>query len=172
MTQRLRRTDNLLRHRISRNANEEDAARLTIADRAADMIAEFGGSWKFIGASICFSLFWIVFNSCSSSPSSRLRSVSLRPSQSRPRHGRGLAGAHHHDVAEPPGRKRPAPGRSRLSGEPEKRTSPHRSPAPFGEISRQPLAISAGGFREERAWRSAITCSPLPTDRETVPCAL
>ena len=56
MTHRLRRTDNLLRHRISRNANEIEAARLTMADRAADLIAEFGGSWKFIGASICFSL--------------------------------------------------------------------------------------------------------------------
>ncbi len=63
MTQRLRRTDNLLRHRISRNANEVEAAQLTLADRAADLIAEFGGSWKFIGASICFSLFWIAFNS-------------------------------------------------------------------------------------------------------------
>lgn len=63
MTQRLRRTDNLLRHRISRNVNEEEAARLTMADRAADKIAEFGGSWKFIGASIFFSLLWIFFNS-------------------------------------------------------------------------------------------------------------
>jgi len=63
LTHRLRRTDDLLRHRVSRNANELEAARLTVADRAADMIAEFGGSWKFIGASIAFSLFWIVFNS-------------------------------------------------------------------------------------------------------------
>jgi CRP/FNR family transcriptional regulator, cyclic AMP receptor protein len=63
ITQRLRRTDNLLRHRVSRNVNEEEAARLTIADRAADLIAEFGGSWKFIGASIAFSVIWIVLNS-------------------------------------------------------------------------------------------------------------
>jgi CRP/FNR family cyclic AMP-dependent transcriptional regulator len=63
MTQRLRRTDNLLRHRVSRNANEEDAAHLTLADRAADLIAEFGGSWKFIGASITFSLIWVLINS-------------------------------------------------------------------------------------------------------------
>jgi uncharacterized membrane protein len=62
LTHRLRRTDDLLRHRVSRNANEEEAARLTVADRAADLIAEFGGSWKFIGASIAFSLFWILFN--------------------------------------------------------------------------------------------------------------
>jgi uncharacterized membrane protein len=63
LTHRLRRTDDLLRHRVSRNANEEEQARLTVADRAADMIAEFGGSWKFIGASISFSLLWIAFNS-------------------------------------------------------------------------------------------------------------
>ena len=63
MTHRLRRTDNLLRHRISRNANEVEAAGLTMADRAADLIAEFGGSWKFIGVSISFSLFWIALNS-------------------------------------------------------------------------------------------------------------
>ncbi len=62
LTHRLRRTDDLLRHRVSRNANEEEAANLTVADRAADLIAEFGGSWKFIGASIAFSLLWIMFN--------------------------------------------------------------------------------------------------------------
>ncbi len=63
LTHRLRRTDDLLRHRVSRNANEEEAAHLTVADRAADLIAEFGGSWKFIGASIAFSLLWILLNS-------------------------------------------------------------------------------------------------------------
>lgn len=62
MIRRLRRTDELLRHRVSRNANEEDAANLTLADRAADKLAEFGGSWKFIGASIAFCLFWIAMN--------------------------------------------------------------------------------------------------------------
>jgi CRP/FNR family cyclic AMP-dependent transcriptional regulator len=63
LTDRLRRTDELLRSRVSRNANEEEKARLTVADRAADLIAEFGGSWKFIGASIALIIFWIVFNS-------------------------------------------------------------------------------------------------------------
>ena len=63
ITRRLRRTDDLLRHRVSRNANEEDAKNLTLADRAADQIARFGGSWKFIGASILFTLCWIAFNS-------------------------------------------------------------------------------------------------------------
>ena len=63
LTDRLRRTDDLLRSRVSRNANEEEAARSTVADKAADLIAEFGGSWKFIGVSIAIIIFWIVFNS-------------------------------------------------------------------------------------------------------------
>jgi uncharacterized membrane protein len=63
LTDRLRRTDELLRSRVSRNANEEDKARLTLSDRAADLIAEFGGSWKFIGASMGLIVFWIIFNS-------------------------------------------------------------------------------------------------------------
>ncbi|HEX7334491.1 MAG TPA: DUF1003 domain-containing protein [Pyrinomonadaceae bacterium] len=63
LTDRLRRTDDLLRSRVSRNANEEEEARLTLADRAADLIAEFGGSWKFIGVSIAVIVFWIVLNS-------------------------------------------------------------------------------------------------------------
>src|SRR5205814_7313421 len=60
---RLRRTDNLLSHRITRNVNEEEAARLTFADRAADLLAEFGGSWKFIGVAVGFSVCWIALNS-------------------------------------------------------------------------------------------------------------
>ncbi|HSD46575.1 MAG TPA: DUF1003 domain-containing protein [Pyrinomonadaceae bacterium] len=63
LTDRLRRTDELLRSRVSRNANEEEKARLTLADRAADMIAEFGGSWKFIIVSIVAIILWIVLNS-------------------------------------------------------------------------------------------------------------
>jgi uncharacterized membrane protein len=63
LTDRLRRTDELLRSRVSRNVNEEEQARLTVADRAADMIAEFGGSWKFILLSIAAIVFWIILNS-------------------------------------------------------------------------------------------------------------
>jgi CRP/FNR family transcriptional regulator, cyclic AMP receptor protein len=63
LTDRLRRTDELLRSRVSRNVNDEEKARLTLADRAADLIAEFGGSWKFIGVSIALIIFWIIFNS-------------------------------------------------------------------------------------------------------------
>src|SRR3982074_1880821 len=60
---RLRRTDRLLQQRVSRNVNEEQDKRMTIADRAADILAEFGGSWKFIGFAIGIIVSWIVFNS-------------------------------------------------------------------------------------------------------------
>src|SRR5256714_3405196 len=63
LTLRLRRTDELLRHRVSRNVNQEEQARLTMADRLADKIAEFGGSWKFIIFSIAFFGLWIAMNS-------------------------------------------------------------------------------------------------------------
>ena len=59
---RLRRTDELLQSRVSRNVNEEQEKRMTIADRMADMIAEFGGSWKFIGAAIGTIITWIAVN--------------------------------------------------------------------------------------------------------------
>src|SRR5256712_9785945 len=62
LTARLRRTDELLRHRVSRNVNQEEALRMSFADRAADRIAEFGGSWKFITAFLTFTLFWIFLN--------------------------------------------------------------------------------------------------------------
>ncbi len=63
LTDRLRRTDELLRGRVSRNANDEERARATVADRAADQIAEFGGSWKFIGATSIMIMVWIALNS-------------------------------------------------------------------------------------------------------------
>ena len=60
---RLRRTDKMLQQRVSRNVNEEEDKRMTLADRAADLLAEFGGSWKFIGVAIGLIIFWIVLNS-------------------------------------------------------------------------------------------------------------
>ena len=62
LTDRLRRTDELLRSRVSRNVNDEEQARLTLADRAADLIAEFGGSWKFIIISMLIIVVWIILN--------------------------------------------------------------------------------------------------------------
>jgi uncharacterized membrane protein len=62
LTRRLRRTDELLRHLATRNVNEEEASHLTFGDRAADMIAEFGGSWKFIIASLATFFVWVAAN--------------------------------------------------------------------------------------------------------------
>jgi CRP/FNR family transcriptional regulator, cyclic AMP receptor protein len=62
LANRLRRTDDLLRHTATRNVNIEEAAQLTLADRAADIIAEFGGSWKFISLSTVFFLSWMALN--------------------------------------------------------------------------------------------------------------
>jgi len=59
---RLRRTDDMLTQRVSRNANEEDAARLTMADRVADILAEFGGSWKFISFTTVVLILWMLLN--------------------------------------------------------------------------------------------------------------
>jgi len=60
---RLRQTDKMLQQRVSRNVNEEQDKRMTISDRAADAIAEFGGSWKFIITAIGIIIAWIIFNS-------------------------------------------------------------------------------------------------------------
>ncbi len=62
LTARLRRTDDLLRHRVSRNVNQEEEARLTLADHLADKIAEFGGSWKFIIVFMAVLLLWMGLN--------------------------------------------------------------------------------------------------------------
>ena len=62
VSHRLRRTDDLLRRRVTRNVNEEEDAQKTFAARMADMIAEFGGSWKFIGASATLLIAWMILN--------------------------------------------------------------------------------------------------------------
>src|SRR6266516_927372 len=62
LANRLRHTDELLRHTATRNVNVEEAAHFTLADRAADAIAEFGGSWKFIIAAALILNLWILVN--------------------------------------------------------------------------------------------------------------
>ena len=62
LANRLRHTDELLRHTATRNVNVEEEAQLTLADRAADVIAEFGGSWKFIFSAIGFLILWVATN--------------------------------------------------------------------------------------------------------------
>jgi CRP/FNR family cyclic AMP-dependent transcriptional regulator len=63
ITNRLRRTDELLRQRVSRNVNEEEDARLTMGDRLANRIAGFGGSWMFIALLAIVLIAWIWMNS-------------------------------------------------------------------------------------------------------------
>jgi len=63
ITNRLRETDELLRQRVSRNVNEEEAARMTTSDRMASELAVFAGSWKFIGVLIVILTIWILLNS-------------------------------------------------------------------------------------------------------------
>ena len=62
LTNRLRHTDELLRRTATRNVNVEEAAQFTLADRAADLIAEFGGSWKFILAAVVLVNVWVLIN--------------------------------------------------------------------------------------------------------------
>ena len=63
ITNRLRDTDELLRQRVSRNANVEEAARMTGPDRLANRLAEFGGSWMFIAVLVLILILWVVLNS-------------------------------------------------------------------------------------------------------------
>ena len=62
ITERLRHTDEMLRQRVTRNLNEVEEESRTVADRMADAVSEFGGSWKFIAATIVFILFWVFYN--------------------------------------------------------------------------------------------------------------
>ncbi len=48
ISERLRRTDELLQRRVSRNVNEIEAEQSTPGNRVSELIAAFGGSWKFI----------------------------------------------------------------------------------------------------------------------------
>ena len=63
VAERLRQTDELLRRRVTRNVNEEHEARRTVADRMADSVSSFGGSWTFVGATALFVAGWVFVNS-------------------------------------------------------------------------------------------------------------
>ena len=47
---------------VSENLNEQYEQQLTLGDRIADKVAEFGGSWAFIGWFGLFMLVWIAIN--------------------------------------------------------------------------------------------------------------
>ena len=59
---RLRATDELLRTHVSRNVNVEEEERLTFAERIADKVASFGGSWTFIIIFALIMLVWVTIN--------------------------------------------------------------------------------------------------------------
>ena len=120
LANRLRHTDELLRHSATRNVNVEEAAQLTLADRAADIIAEFGGSWKFILAAVFFFNLWILINSWLLGDKG-LRPLSLSAVEHCDEHACRSPGADHFDVAEPAVSQGPASRRNRLSSELEER---------------------------------------------------
>jgi CRP/FNR family transcriptional regulator, cyclic AMP receptor protein len=62
LAKRIRRTDNLLRRRVSRNVNEIADEKLTIGQRIADVIAVFSGSIPFLVLNAVFFAVWLVVN--------------------------------------------------------------------------------------------------------------
>ena len=62
LAKRIRRTDNLLRRRVSRDPNEIIDENETLGERVADAVAKFGGSWRFIFAFAAFLGVWGLLN--------------------------------------------------------------------------------------------------------------
>jgi CRP/FNR family cyclic AMP-dependent transcriptional regulator len=62
LAKRIRRTDNLLRRRVSRNVNEIADEKLTVGQRIADVIAEFSGSIPFLMLNAVFFAVWLIVN--------------------------------------------------------------------------------------------------------------
>src|SRR5260370_33258836 len=60
--QRLKDTDNILRTRVSRNANEEHDETISPAQRIADLIADFSGSLVFLFINLAVFAIWILAN--------------------------------------------------------------------------------------------------------------
>src|SRR5438093_3436339 len=65
---RIRRTDNLLRRRVSRNPNEAIEEQETLGDRVADAVARFGGSWRFIFSFAAVLVIWVLLNTLLTRP--------------------------------------------------------------------------------------------------------
>src|SRR5262249_55743593 len=57
-----RAAQELVRMRVVRNPNEEIAEAETIADRVADRVAHFGGSWRFIGSFCAGMVVYVAIN--------------------------------------------------------------------------------------------------------------
>jgi CRP/FNR family cyclic AMP-dependent transcriptional regulator len=59
---RMRHTDELLRMRVTRNANVEEQERMTLGQRIADRMSAFGGSWTFIILFMLMMVAWVTTN--------------------------------------------------------------------------------------------------------------
>ncbi len=60
--QRLKRTDDILRTRVSRNPNDAEEVRLSAGQRVADLIADFSGSIPFLLINLIAFVVWILAN--------------------------------------------------------------------------------------------------------------
>ena len=60
--QRLKDTDDILRTRVSRNANEESEENISLGQRVADLIADFSGSLAFLLLNLTVFVVWILVN--------------------------------------------------------------------------------------------------------------
>jgi len=62
MSHMTRKADELLRTRVSRNANEEAAEKITALERVADWISWFSGSMQFLLLNAVWFMIWIAVN--------------------------------------------------------------------------------------------------------------
>lgn len=60
--QRLKHTDDILRTRVSRNPNDAEEVRPSVAQRIADLIADFSGSIPFLLINLIAFVIWIITN--------------------------------------------------------------------------------------------------------------
>ncbi len=60
--QRLKHTDDILRTRVSRNPNDADDQHFSLAQRVADLIADFSGSMPFLLINLVIFVLWILAN--------------------------------------------------------------------------------------------------------------
>lgn len=62
MGQRIRSADEMLRHRVARNINEEMELKSTLFEKASDLISAFSGSLPFLILNAVWFIVWIVWN--------------------------------------------------------------------------------------------------------------
>ena len=111
----------LVRIRASRNANDVIERESTLGERIADTVARFGGSWTFI---ILFGVTLVVYSGLNVAlGASAWDPYPLYSAEPVPVHARGHPGPGHHDEPESPGHEGPAAQRAGL-----RRESPRPKP--------------------------------------------